>query len=326
MLLEQVGADVEAVRGQDVQSATTEVHAVIGATTEVHAVIGATTEAHAVIGATTEVHAVIGATTEVHAVIGATTEVHAVIGATTEAHAVIGATTEAHALIDATTEAHALIGATTEAHALIGATTEAHVVIGATTGGHALIGETIEARARTIATEAILGQDEMTVPRASAIVTEMSASPLQMNRHRCGNLEAGRQPAEVVRVEVRVDVDRVLEARVDVEWVAVGRMDSRRHLLRPVAETPMNAAQKLMFRTATCLKRTLMRISPRSGRCEAGGREHPQMEKPQNRTVVTTSNVIERRLLHETASYTSRYLLLARTLCKCNTAGFYVRH
>jgi hypothetical protein len=103
MLLEQVGADAEAVRGQDVQSAMIEVHARTDATIEAHAPTDATTEAHAA----TEVHAVTDATTEAHAATDAKIGAHAPTDATIGAHAPTDATIGGHAATDATTEGHA---------------------------------------------------------------------------------------------------------------------------------------------------------------------------------------------------------------------------
>jgi hypothetical protein len=97
MLLEQVEADAEVVRGQDVQSAMTEVHAATDATIEAHAATDATTEVHAATDATTEVHAATDATIEAHAATDATIEAHAPTDATIEAHAPTDATIGGHA-------------------------------------------------------------------------------------------------------------------------------------------------------------------------------------------------------------------------------------
>jgi hypothetical protein len=67
MLLEQVGADAEVVRGQDVQSAMIEVHAATDATIGGHAPTDATIEVHAPTDATIGGHAATDATTEGHA-------------------------------------------------------------------------------------------------------------------------------------------------------------------------------------------------------------------------------------------------------------------
>jgi len=243
MLLEQVGADAEAVRGQDVQSAMIEVHARTDATIEAHARTDATIEAHAP----------------------------------------TDATTEAHAATDATTEAHARTDATTEAHARTDATIEAHAPTDATIGGHAATDATTEGHAQTIVMEVILDHSVMTDHRASVIVTVMSASPLPMNHQRCVNLEEGPQHAEVVRVEAKVDAGRVPEVRADVVWAAVARMGSHHHLLLLAAETPMNGVQRHMYQTATCSKRISMKTNPKRERCEAGGINHPQTVKRRNR-------------------------------------------
>jgi hypothetical protein len=283
MLLEQVGADAEVVRGQDVQSAMIEVHAATDATIEAHAATDATTEVHAAIDATTEVHAAIDATTEVHAATDATTEVHAPTDATTEAHAPTDATIEAHARTDATIEAHAATDATIGGHAPTDATIEVHAPTDATIGGHAATDATTEGHAQTIVMEVILDHSVMTDHRASVIVTVMSASPLPMNHQRCVNLEEGPQHAEVVRVEAKVDAGRVPEVRADVVWAAVARMGSHHHLLLLAAETPMNGVQRHMYQTATCSKRISMKTNPKRERCEAGGINHPQTVKRRNR-------------------------------------------
>jgi hypothetical protein len=299
MLLEQVGADAEVVRGQDVQSAMIEVHAATDATIEVHAATDATIKAHAATDATIEAHAPTDATIEAHAptdaTIGghaatdATTEVHAPIDATIEAHAPTDATTEAHARTDATIEVHAATDATieahapTEAHARTDATIEAHAATDATIGGHAATDATTGGHAQTIVMEVILDHSVMTDHRASVIVTVMSASPLPMNHQRCVNLEEGPQHAEVVRVEAKVDAGRVPEVRADVVWAAVARMGSHHHLLLLAAETQTNVVRRHMFQTATCSKRISMRTNPKRERCEAGGINHPPMVKLRNR-------------------------------------------
>jgi hypothetical protein len=309
MLLEQVGADAEVVRGQDVQSAMIEVHAATDATIEVHAATDATIEVHAATDATIKAHAATDATIEAHAPTDATIEAHAptdatIVGhaatdatigghartdATIEAHARTDATIEAHAPTDATTEAHAatevhaVTDATTEAHAATDAKIGAHAPTDATIGGHAATDATTEGHAQTIVMEVILDHSVMTDHRASVIVTVMSASPLPMNHQRCVNLEEGPQHAEVVRVEDRVDAGRVREVRADVVWAAVARMGSHHHLLLLAAETPMNGVQRHMYQTATCSKRISMKTNPKRERCEAGGINHPQTVKRRNR-------------------------------------------
>ena len=228
-------------------------------------------------------HAQTDAMTGDHAQTDAMTEVHALTDVMTEVHAVTDATTEVHAVTDATTEVHALTDATTEAHALTDAMTEAHAQTDATIGAHAQTDATIEAHVLTIVTVVILDHSVMTVLHASAIVMVKSASPLPMSRHHCANLGEGPQRAEVVLVEVRVDAGQVLEVKADVVWADVARMGFRLRLHQRAAEIRMNVARKHTYLIATCLKKTWTRTNPKRERCEAGGRNHPLMEKPRNR-------------------------------------------